>query len=530
MADYSVLIEAIRARSDLLSVISSCVTVKKTGKSYQGLCPFHPEKTPSFHVYPEKQRFHCYGCQKDGDIFSFLQNYHGLSFLQVLQKLAEDLHLEHLLSQSSTMTLTPAQKSHTQQLKSAVYEAMKFFEDCLKNLPDSHSAKKMLEQRKIKDTIIQRYNIGWSGGFSSVLDRFPEKKEYLFQAGLITPVDRGRSWNRFVDRLVFPIFTVNPVEPVGFGGRIVETNTDNKYPKYLNSPESELFLKSRLLYGLHIALEQRLFKSFVIVEGYFDVLQMANHGLPCAVAPMGTAIGLEHLKKLLSYRKELIFCFDGDKAGQDAAYKVLTLLLPLYTHKLQASFVTLPAEHDPDSFLLMHGREKFINLLQKRVKIGEYLFQSLQKSNPLNGIDNTVIFVAQAKKLIRTIEDPDARMTLLRVLDAHTDRPQFKAPFFKRKDTPSLKAIPSLDWLAAILATQPQLTKELSFQQKELLKKSDAQGRLKVFFQENISTEDFEKEILKICSQNHALLSLIPSDGLKNEMYEQLKLLGIMSE
>jgi len=528
MADYSAIIEMIRARSDLLSVVSSCVMIKKTGKSYQGLCPFHPEKTPSFHVYPERQRFHCYGCQKDGDIFAFLQGYHGWSFPQTVQHLAAEMNLEHLLQK--VHTTTPSEHIHHQQLKQMVQETVIFYHQTLLALPPSHPAHQKLQERKIKATIIDRYQLGWSGGFSSLLERFPSQQDLLFEAGLITPPERNRSWNRFIDRLVFPIYKVHPTIPVGFGGRIVHNETDQKFPKYLNSPESLLFKKSQLLYGLHIALEHRLFKSFVIVEGYFDVVQMANYDLPCAIAPMGTALGADHIKALLSYKREMIFCFDGDKAGQEAAYKAMLLLLPFYTHRLQASFVTLPPHHDPDSFLLEQGREKFINLLQKRVKIGEYLFQQLQQLNPLEGIDNTVTFVSEAKQLIRMIEDPDARLTLLKVLDTQVYRTKFKGIFIKKREIPSLKSIAPLEWLAALWAQEPKLIAGLTALQVEAIKKKDPSGILGVFFESPVQVEAFEQKIEKIRQKHQALLMLVPSVDLASEMQEQLKQLGIISE
>ncbi len=528
MADYSSVIDAIRVRSDLLSVVSSCVAIKKTGKSYQGLCPFHPEKTPSFHVYPDRQRFHCYGCQKDGDVFSFLQIYHGWTFPQTVQHLAQELHLENLLQKAQSSN--PSDPFQNEKLKKIVQDSVNFFHQTLLKLPNSHPAIQMLQKRKIKLSVVQRYQIGWSGGFSSLLDNFPTHKDSLFEAGLITPPERNRSWNRFVDRLVFPIYCVNPSIPVGFGGRIVVEDSQKKSPKYLNSPENPLFKKSRLLYGLSIALEHRQFKSFVIVEGYFDVVQMANYDIPCAIAPMGTALGPDHLKMLMPYRRELIFCFDGDHAGQEAAYKALMLLLPLYTHRLQASFVTLPENHDPDSYLLEHGRENFINLFQKRVKIGEYLFQKLAQKHPIDSIDNIVIFVSQAKQLIRLIEDPDARLTLLRVLDTYIPKTGFKGAFVKKKEIPSLKSILPIEWLAAIWAQEPKLLERLSSSQRCALNQCDLLGKLRIFLKWPAVDEEFERESEKIRQKHKALLGLVPTEALESEMKEQLKQLGIVSE
>ncbi|MBM4222311.1 MAG: DNA primase [Gammaproteobacteria bacterium] len=523
MADYSLVIEAIRARSDLVTLIGSSVSLKKAGKSYLGLCPFHQEKTPSFHVYVDRQRFHCYGCQKDGDIFDYVKEYQRMSFPQAVEYLADYYHLNDLIKDDK--------ESHEDrkipQLLDILARVADFFHAQLLLLPRNHLAWQMLAARNVSDFFVKKYKIGWSEGFSSLAERFPKEHDLLIEAGLVVAGARKQPCNRFVDRLMFPIYS-NGMNVIGFGGRLVKEDRTQQYPKYINSPETLVFKKSQILYGLSQSLEHSKFKSFLIVEGYFDVLQLALHGFECGVAPMGTAFGEEHLKKLLSYRRELIFCFDGDRAGQDAAFKACCLLLPFYTHKLHVSFVTLPADHDPDSFLLTYGRQSFVNLCQKRVKIGEYLFQKLIQRYPVESVDNIVVFVSEAKKLIRTIEDPDARTTLLKVLDSYLPKKNHRAAYAPSIAMPALRAISPLEWFATLCAAKPALWDGLTEGERVALKMLSASGPLGRLFESfaNKSIEN-DSEWQQLKQKHRSLLALLPEEGIEHEWREQLQLLRI---
>ncbi|NBV28732.1 DNA primase [bacterium] len=458
------LIDQLKDRSNIVDLVGQIVSLKKTGKGYTGLCPFHKEKTPSFHVYEGPDRFYCFGCHIHGDILSFIQKYYNASFPEALKRLAEHVGIEL----PSTKSFTYEESSLYKETGNSLLQASQYFKQSLESLPNHHLAKIMLQARSIKPEIASLFNIGWSGyNQGSLASLWPLQKQALLNGGLIVDSHLGQPHDRFINRLMFPIYSTQH-KIVGFGGRIVDPELEKKYPKYLNSPETDIFKKNSLLYGLSHSLKHHQFKSFLIVEGYFDVIQLFNNNLPCAVAPMGTALSENHVELLLKYRRELIFCFDGDNAGQQAAFKALNLLLPYYNHRVSLSFVTLPIGEDPDSFLLKNGRQNFIQLCKNRVKIGEYLFQKLESLYPLDIIDNKVRFVAEAKKLISLIQDPDARLTLLEVLRSLNigARGISKPP--KKSNITLPKARP-IDLLAAIFARDPVLISELNTETKKLL-------------------------------------------------------------
>ncbi len=524
MADRSRLVEVLKDRINIIEIIGSVVSLKKAGKGYIGLCPFHRENTPSFHVYEQQKRFYCYGCQKQGDAFSFLQYYHNQSFVDVLKELAHRYHLESLLQPSSTHET----KQSYENLKTLLEKATLFYVHALDRLPLSHPAKQMIAQRQIRKEILELYQVGWSDGQADLLKELGTNYDDLVASGLLCQSERNLYYHRFVKRIVFPIRTAYKRQTVAFGGRSVDTQADQKYPKYINTAETVLFKKSECLYGLDLALQHKNFKSFVIVEGYFDVLQMANHGFFCAVAPMGTALGADHVQLLLSHHRELIFCFDGDSAGQKASYKALSLILPFYNHKRVFSFVILPAAHDPDSFLRTEGRESFVNLFQKRVKIGEYLFKCLEQLYPSSDVDSIVQFSSAAKQLIRTVEDTDARMVLMQILEQRFKEKE-KKDYFKKKTQPvALKSLSTIDWIYVLVCAYPQLENLLGEVERKTLCEIDLQNRFARLW--DVQQEEKRKNFrLTVKNQYQALIDLMPLDAVETEFYEQLKKLGLIT-
>lgn len=469
MSNFAPLIEQIKARTDILETIGRVVTLKKGGKSYQGLCPFHQEKTPSFHVYPESQRYHCFGCQKDGDLLNFVQDYYNISFKEAIARLAHDKGLDYMLKEHSPGSyVQPAIPSAP--LKRLLAAATDYFEQELSRLPMHAPAVQCYKNRGIDLKIAQQYRLGWSPGFHHLEKHFQGQQEPLVLVGLLKKKDRTTYQQIFVERLIFPIRAVDDGQVIGFGGRQVHPDVEKKFPKYINSPETPLFKKNTVLYGLYEALQQRKFKSFIIVEGYFDVLQLAQAGLPCGVAPMGTAVGREHIERLQRYRRELIFCFDGDLAGQKAAERTLEILLPFYKHGFSASFVLMPPEEDPDSYIQKKGRKSFIELCQKRVKIGEYLFFVLEKRYPIDQIDSRVQFLTEAHRLIALVEDPTARLALKEALQQHSFASARKIKWAKKpQHRPKLKAIAAQELIALMLVKDQTLRQRLSEELKTLL-------------------------------------------------------------
>lgn len=470
MSNFAPLIEQIKSRTDILETIGRVVTLKKGGKSYQGLCPFHQEKTPSFHVYPESQRYHCFGCQKDGDLLNFVQDYYNVSFKEAITRLAQDKGLEYMLKEFDQHQHHQPLQPPLDPIKRLIEAAASFFEDELWRLPSQAPAVQCYKNRGISDQIAKTFRLGWSGGFHALEKSFKGQEEQLIIAGLLKKKDRATYQQLFVERILFPIRAADDGQVIGFGGRQVHPDPEKKFPKYLNSPETPLFKKNTVLYGLYEALQNRKFKSFLIVEGYFDVLQLAQAGLLCAIAPMGTALGREHIERLQRYRRELIFCFDGDSAGQKAAERTLEVLLPFYKHSFSASFVLMPEEEDPDSYIRKKGRESFIELCQKRVKIGEYLFFVLEKRYPTDQIDSRVQFLTEAQRLIALVEDPTARLTLKEALQQHTFSSARKIKWAKKPEhRPRLKAIAPLELIALMLVKDHGLSQRLSQELKTLL-------------------------------------------------------------
>lgn len=469
MSNLAPLIEQIKARTDILETIGRLVSLKKGGKSYQGLCPFHQEKTPSFHVYAESQRYHCFGCQKDGDLINFVQDYYNISFKEAISKLAKEKGLEYLLKEvedrSDKVTAIPLAP-----LKRLLESVTCFYEQSLDSQMPNSAAVASYQTRNISENIKKIYRLGWSAGFHALEKAFPGQEQQLITVGLLKQKDRLSYQQLFIERLMFPIRSADDGQVLGFGARQVLPDPEKRFPKYINSPETILFKKNTILYGLYEALQHRKFKSFIIVEGYFDVLQLAQAGFLCGVAPMGTAIASSHIEKLQRYRRELIFCFDGDAAGQKAAERTLEIALPFYKHDFQASFVIMPPDEDPDSFIRKKGRQSFIELCQKRVKIGEYLFFVLENRYPPDQIDSRVQFLTEAQRLIGLVEDATARLALKEALQQHSFSSAKKIKWHKKPEhRPSLKTIGAVELLALMIVKDASLRQRLSEELKTLL-------------------------------------------------------------
>jgi DNA primase len=521
MTKSTLLIDQIKDRADIISSIGQVVNLKKTGKGYQGLCPFHKEKTPSFHVYENPARFYCFGCHEHGDILSFYQKLYQLSFPEAVKRLASELGID--LNLLNTMK----EDESYAMCKKVLELAKNFYHSELGKLPTQHPAIEMLKNRQLRSEIIDLFQIGWAGYQKNLVQQWPKYKSTLIDVGLTVEQHLNQDKDRFINRLMFPIFS-GKGEVLGFGGRIVNDDPAKKYAKYINSPETNLFKKNNILYGLNFALQHHQFKSFLIVEGYFDVIQLFNQSLPCAVAPMGTALTDSHVQLLLKYKREIIFCFDGDAAGQQASFKALKVILPYYSHLISVSFVTLPIDHDPDSYLLAYGRQSFIHLCQKRVRIGEYLFQQLEKIYPLDKIDNKVKFIAEAKALINLIQDPDARLTLLEVLRSMHVGYKNKLVAQQTIKKPVISKIKPEDILAAIFAKDPSLICELNENQKDILSKKYPNHGLKFLIFSEVTSDEFKVHQRQVLTRHAGLIDILPKDGLKFEVEQQLKNLGII--
>ena len=366
-------------RVDIVDVIERRMTIKKAGKNYSGLCPFHDEKTPSFTVSPDKQFFHCFGCQENGTALSFIMKFDRLEFVEAVEALAQHAGVE-----------VPREKSVgggrrvDQDLYQVMAKAERFFRQALR---DSPAAVSYLKQRGLTGEVARDFGIGvappgWQNlrdGLTGVTD------QQLKAAGLVSESDKGRLYDKFRDRIMFPIRDTRG-RVIAFGGRVFGSGDDG--PKYLNSPETELFAKGKELYGLYEARRAvRSLQRLLIVEGYMDVVALAQHGIPYAVATLGTASGTQHFEKVFRYADEVVCCFDGDNAGRQAAWKALENALPTLNEHRQLKLMFLPDGEDPDSLVRSRGKAAFQELLDNADSGLEFLQRRLAQGLDLETLD-----------------------------------------------------------------------------------------------------------------------------------------------
>ncbi len=384
-------IDDLVARADIAEVIGRRVQLKKAGREYKACCPFHNEKTPSFTVSPAKGFYHCFGCGAHGTAIGFLMDHDHLSFVDAVETLAAMLGVEVPRDDSDR----PARRyDELFELNENVARRWQ------RALSDHAPAVDYLKRRGIDGATAKRFGIGYSSdGWSDVLDRYgksPEAIERLLVTGLVIRKDNGRHYDRFRDRLMFPIRDSRG-RTIGFGGR---TLGDGE-PKYLNSPETVLFHKGRELYGLFEARQAlRNIERLVVVEGYMDVVALARHGIDFAVATLGTATTPDHLNRLFRLADNVDFCFDGDRAGRKAAWRALETALPLIREGRQVRFVFLPDGHDPDSFVNEHGANAFVDALDAGVRLADYLINELCAQVDLDSVEGRARLAELSRPLI----------------------------------------------------------------------------------------------------------------------------------
>ncbi len=368
MPSYNTTLEEIKSRLDIVDIISEYVPLKKAGQNWKGLCPFHTEKTPSFMVSPSKQIYHCFGCGSGGDIFTFLIKYENLSFQEALRALAKKAGVELKGSQKHAVMV-----EQKEELLNLHRDALLFYQQSLRR---NSRAVDYLKNRGITSEAQELFSIGyapntWNALFSYLLKNKGYKIEMIKKAGVITHGTRDY-YDTFRDRIIFPIFDLRG-EVTAFGGRVM----DDSMPKYLNSPETPIFSKSRILYGLNLAKESIRKTGFTIfVEGYIDVITVHMHGFSNAVAPLGTALTQEHGKLIKRLTQDAVLVFDGDASGIKAAKNGISILLE---SGLNVKVLPLPDGEDPDSFLRKKGKEAFDNLLEKAMSIVDFF--AMQKGD-----------------------------------------------------------------------------------------------------------------------------------------------------
>jgi len=406
-------IQDLLSRLDVVEVVERYVPLKKAGANYVACCPFHNEKSPSFSVSPTKQFYHCFGCGAHGTAIGFVMEHLGLGFVEAVEELAK----------SVGMTVPREERFEAaRQTKGGpdLYEVMqtatRYYIEQLKQSP---RAIEYLKRRGLSGEIAKRFGVGYApDGWQNLAAVFPDyPSKALAETGMVIENDAGKKYDRFRDRIMFPILNQRG-QVIGFGGRVL----DKGEPKYLNSPETSLFEKGRELYGLFQAQKSIRNEGLaLVVEGYMDVVALAQLGVEYAVATLGTATTPYHVQKLLRMTDTVVFCFDGDAAGRRAAWRALENALPQLQDGKQLKFLFLPPEHDPDSYIREHGREAFEHLLgDEALPLSGYLLRELSSQVDLKTQEGRSALLEAAKPLLLAIAAPTTALLLRKEVAALT--------------------------------------------------------------------------------------------------------------
>jgi len=386
-------IQELLNRVDVVDIIDKKVQLKKAGANFVACCPFHQEKSPSFTVSPSKQFYHCFGCGEHGSAISFLIEYEGLSFIEAVNELANTIGLKVPNEEFSEKKNI----NENSKLEEALKIANNFYQVQLRKSPKAIA---YLKSRGLSGEIAKEFSIGYAPeGWQNLETAFKSYQDQtLINAGLIQKNEQGRYYDRFRNRIMFPIHNAKGIV-IGFGGRVINPEDT---PKYYNSPETALFQKSYELYGLLAARKAIRDNGYVlVVEGYMDVVALAQHGIANAVATLGTATTLFHIKKLTRYTDEIIFCFDGDNAGRTAAWRAMNNSLTAVTDNTQLKFLFLPNQYDPDSFVRENSNEAFRVLAKEAVPLTEYIIKYLTQDNDLASQESKVKFLNELEPIIK---------------------------------------------------------------------------------------------------------------------------------
>ena len=396
-------IDELLARLDVVEVIDRRVPLKKAGKDFKACCPFHNEKTPSFTVSRPKQFYHCFGCGVSGTAITFLMEFEHLSFPEAVEELAGEAGLE-------VPDTGPARSGDnpTLPLLEILGEASRYYKDQLRSHRDASTTIAYLKQRGLTGEIAAQFDLGYAptgwDNLSSTAGN-EEKLDLMVKAGLISKRESGGHYDRFRARVIFPIHD-SKGRVIAFGGRLL----DEGEPKYLNSPETPVFHKGSELYNLHrarSAIAQQ--QMSIVVEGYMDVLALAQHGIDHCVATLGTATTATHLQRLFRLAPSIVFCFDGDRAGRDAARRALEIALPLLESGRQVSFLFLPDGEDPDSVIRDQGADTFRTLIESATPLPDLLFDTLLNQTDLTRMDGKARLATLARPLVSRVPEGPLR-------------------------------------------------------------------------------------------------------------------------
>ena len=398
-------------RVDIVGLINKRVALKKAGKDYKACCPFHEEKTPSFTVVPTKEIYHCFGCGESGGIIDFVMKYDHLSFVEAIETVAGESGISVVYDQ----TAKPVDKRF-ERYNQIMTELNNFYQKQLKSSSTKNKVVSYAKKRGISGAIAKRFELGFAPpGWTNLFDQYTDKKDSikdLLSMGMIVQKKDKKDdyYDRFRNRLMFPIHNAKG-SVIGFGGRVLSPE-DN--PKYLNSPETPLFSKSKELYGLyHCRKYSRRIDSILVVEGYMDVIALHQQGITNVVATLGTATTPAHLQVLSRSADTIVFCFDGDKAGKDAAWKALKTSLPSITSGLIIKFLILPEGEDPDTLIKKESAKAFTKRIETAQTLSSFLIDHIKAEVPFDTIEGKTLFLEKSASLINMVNYPIYRQQLI---------------------------------------------------------------------------------------------------------------------
>ncbi|HQQ63050.1 MAG TPA: DNA primase [Pseudomonadales bacterium] len=427
-------------RIDIVDVIDRRVRLKKGGRNYMACCPFHEEKTPSFSVSPEKQFYHCFGCGASGNAIGFMMAYENLDFPAAVESLAQLQGME--VPREEVSELEQKSQRIQQDLCALLEQAAHFFRKQLQHHPDAQKARDYLQKRGLTEAIIEQFGIGyappgWDNLMQHLLQAGWQEAQLLDSGMLVDKEETGKRYDRFRDRIMFPIRDLRG-RVIAFGGRVL---TDEK-PKYLNSPETPVFSKGRELYGLYEANRAKgSLQRLVVVEGYMDVVALAQYGMTGAVATLGTAAGTPHLDKAFRYTNEVVFCFDGDDAGRRAASRALDVSLSALREQRQVRFLFLSDGEDPDSYIRKRGLDSFNALLDKSQPLSEYLFEQAGVGLQLDSAEGRASLTSRALPMLARLPEGPFRQQMFIDLSLRTQvDPQSLSQMATNLDTRPVRA------------------------------------------------------------------------------------------
>jgi DNA primase len=455
-------IDELLARVDIVEMIDRRVPLKKAGRDFTARCPFHDERTPSFTVSPTKQFYHCFGCGANGSAIGFLMNFAHLEFRDAVEELALSAGLEMPTGEH----LSP-QNQDVPHLLQLVADANRWFKEQLRQHADASEAIAYLKNRGITGEIAARFELGFAPdgweNLTATAAGQPERLALLLKAGLVANRDKGGNYDRFRSRIIFPIHDSRG-RVIAFGGRILGEGE----PKYLNSPETPIFHKGAELYNLHRARAAIAKEDFsFVVEGYTDVLSLTQHGIDNTVATLGTATTTIHLQRLFRLAPSVIFCFDGDRAGRDAAWKALKNALPEMEGGCQAAFLFLPDGEDPDSLVQKQGADTLRERAKGATPLPNFLFDTLLKQTDLDRMDGRARLAELARPLLGSMPDgPLQELMQARLVELSGVRRHAVYPETPRAAKKADQRLSPLATAVSLLLQHPQLAKEVALPER----------------------------------------------------------------